>query len=46
MAGPPDLMAREDAYFNALGRVTRCRVEGDTLTLDREDGSVRLGFSR
>lgn len=46
MAGPPELMAREDAYLKALGLVTRWRVDGDTMTLDSEDGTILLRFAR
>lgn len=46
MAGPPDLMAREQDYLRALGRVSRWRVEGETLTLDSADGVVVLRYAR
>ena len=46
MAGPPDLMAREQDYLRSLGRVSRWRVEGRTLTLDSADGVVVLHYAR
>jgi heat shock protein HslJ len=46
MAGPPGLMEVEDQYLEALSRVTRWRVEGDTLTLDSADHGVLLRYSR
>jgi heat shock protein HslJ len=41
---PAALMAQENAYFEALPRVGRYQLDGNTLTLSSADGSVRLTF--
>jgi heat shock protein HslJ len=44
MAGPPELMEAESAYFAALQSVTRWRLKHDALILETPDGSSRLEF--
>lgn len=44
MAGPPELMALEQAYLGALGSVSRARHTADTLTLLSDDGATILHF--
>ena len=46
MGGPPGLMEAEDHYLKALARVSRWRIEADTLTLDSGDTDVLLRYSR
>ncbi|MHB8050952.1 MAG: META domain-containing protein [Coriobacteriia bacterium] len=46
MAGPDDAMAVEDAYLDALTRVTAYVFDGQTLTLLDPDGEVFLVFER
>ncbi|MFI5315191.1 MAG: META domain-containing protein [Myxococcota bacterium] len=46
MAGPPELMAQEDAFLAVLAVVTRIRVDGTHLALESEDRSAALGFER
>jgi heat shock protein HslJ len=41
---PGTLMEQEDTYFQALMRVERYHVDGDTLTLTSADGRVQLTF--
>jgi heat shock protein HslJ len=44
MAGPPDLMAQEDTFLEALRRTDDMILEKDALVLQSGDGSVRLVF--
>jgi len=46
MAGPPEAMALEAGFFNALGAITRFRTEGPNLKLSNADGTTRLEFTR
>jgi heat shock protein HslJ len=41
---PAAVMAQESAYFQALMRVERYRLDGSTLTLASADGRVQLTF--
>jgi heat shock protein HslJ len=40
MAGPEEAMAREQAFLDALARVTGARLEGNSLTLLAGDERV------
>lgn len=44
MAGPPDAMEQEAAYFRALGSAASYSIEGDTLTLSDTGGESLLEF--
>lgn len=46
MAGSDDAMAVEDAYFDALTKVTAYVFDGETLTLLDPDGEIFLVFER
>lgn len=46
MAGPDDAMAVEDAYFDALTKVTAYVFDGETLTLLDPEGEILLVFER
>ena len=46
MAGPPEAMALEDAFLDALQSVTRIELAGGVLKLASADGSARLEFTR
>jgi heat shock protein HslJ len=45
MAGPPELMDLESAYFNALGMVQRLRPTANGLILEKDDKTVVLEFT-
>ena len=44
MAGPPEVMDQETAYFAALGKTTTYAIEGSTLTLRAADGAAMVGY--
>lgn len=44
MAGPPELMAQEQMFLDALARTDLVLIEKDGIVLMGEDGSVRLEF--
>jgi heat shock protein HslJ len=44
MAGAPEAMTLEQAYFAALDKATAFAVEGETLTLSDADGNVLLNY--
>jgi heat shock protein HslJ/uncharacterized protein YecT (DUF1311 family) len=46
MAGPPELMKQEALFLDALGKVSRARMEGARLVLMTGDGSIELTFER
>lgn len=46
IAGPPDAMAAENAYFALLGEVGGYSLEGDSLTLLDSEGNELLIFER
>jgi heat shock protein HslJ/uncharacterized protein YecT (DUF1311 family) len=46
MSGPADLMRQEDWFLEALNRVVRLQVAGNTLTLRNDDESIVLKFER
>jgi len=46
MAGPPERMEAEHAYFRILQEATRWRVEQGELILETADGSARARFER
>ena len=46
MMCPPAAMAVEQGYLAALARVTRARVDGDTLELLDDQGTSLLRFAR
>jgi heat shock protein HslJ len=46
MAGPPELMKQEGLFLDALGKVSKARMEGSRFLLANEDGSVELTFER
>ena len=46
IAGPPDAMAAENAYFALLGEVGGYSLEGDTLTLLDAEGNELLILER
>jgi heat shock protein HslJ len=46
MSGPADLMRQEDWYLDALNRVVRLQVAGNTLMLRNDDESIVLTFER
>jgi len=46
MAGPPEAMALEDAFLQALQAVTRIEQQGGKLKLATTDGATRLEFVR
>jgi heat shock protein HslJ len=46
MAGPPALMKQEGLFLDALGKVSKARMEGSKFLLANEDGSVELTFER
>lgn len=46
IAGPPDAMAAETAYFALLGEVGGYELEGDTLTLLDAEGNQLVIFER
>jgi heat shock protein HslJ len=39
-----DIMVREFAYLDALGRVESYHLDGDTLTLQGDNGQVLMTF--
>ncbi|MGH9784304.1 MAG: META domain-containing protein, partial [Terriglobia bacterium] len=44
MAGPPELMALETAFLNALGATEFVQVSGPFLIYEKQDGATRLEF--
>jgi heat shock protein HslJ len=46
MAGPPELMKQEALFLDALGKVSRARMEGSRLILMTDDGTTELTFER
>ncbi len=46
MAGPPELMALEKAYFDALGKTASYSSDGQKLTLYDKDGNALLEFAK
>jgi heat shock protein HslJ len=44
MAGPPDAMAQEQAYFSALEKATRFAVTADSLTLTDDEGATLVMY--
>ena len=46
MAGPPELMQQEGRFLDALGKVSRARMEDSRLVLVNDDGSIELTFER
>ncbi len=44
MAGPPDAMAQEQAYFSALEKATQFAVTADTLTLTDDQGTTLVTY--
>jgi len=46
MAGPPELMKQEALFLDALGKVSRARMEGARLVLTTDDGAIELTFER
>jgi len=46
MAGPPDLMAQEAAFMEALTHTSRMYLSGSWLTLINKNESTRLEFTR
>ena len=45
MAGPPEAMAQEQAYFAALTKATRFAVTADSLTLTDDEGTVLVRYA-
>jgi len=45
MAGPPELMAQEDAYLKALEKASTWKVSGGTLELRASDGSLQVSYA-
>ena len=45
MAGPPEAMAQETAYFAALTKVTQFAVTADSLTLTDDEGTVLVRYA-
>ena len=45
MAGPPEAMAQEQAYFAALTKVTRFAVTADSLTLMDDQGATLIRYA-
>jgi heat shock protein HslJ len=45
MAGAPEAMAQEQAYFAALTKVTKYAVTADTLTLKDDQGAVLVRYA-
>jgi heat shock protein HslJ len=45
MAGPPEAMAQEQAYFAALTKATRYSVTPDSLTLTDDGGAVLVRYA-
>jgi heat shock protein HslJ len=43
---PPALMKQEGLFLDALGKVSKARMEGSKFLLANEDGSVELTFER
>jgi heat shock protein HslJ len=46
MAGPPELMAQEAAFMEALDHTSRMYLNGSWLTLINENESTRLEFTK
>ena len=46
MAGPPELMAQEAAFMEALTRTSRLYLKDSSLTLINESKSTRLEFKK
>lgn len=46
MAGPPEAMEAEAAYFELLGKAATYEIEGDRLSVKDEAGAVLLEFAR
>ena len=46
MAGPPEAMAVEDSFLQALQAVTRIELRGGKLKLASADGATRLELTR
>jgi len=46
MAGPPELMAQEAAFMEALTHTSRMYLKGSWLTLINENESTRLEFEK
>lgn len=46
MCAAPGVMEQEQAYLNALAKVTTARVEGDRLELRGADGALAASFRR
>jgi heat shock protein HslJ len=44
MAGPPDAMAQEQAYFAVLPKATKYAVTSDSLTLTDEQGTMLVRY--
>ena len=45
IAGPPDVMNQEAAYFAALGRASTYAIEGSTMTLRAPDGAAMVAYT-
>ena len=45
MAGPPELMAQEDAYLKALEKASTWKVSGGALELRSSDGALQVLYS-
>jgi len=46
MAGPPEAMAVEDNFFQALQAVSLIELQGGKLKLASADGATRLELAR
>jgi len=46
MAGPPELMAQEDRFLEALPQTVRIYLFGERLVLENRERGIRLEFTR